>query len=193
MKTLIFATGNPHKVAEVNDMLHGLYEVKSLADIGCTEEIPETADTLEGNAKLKAAYVRQQYGLDCFAEDTGLEVDALDGAPGVFSARYAGEGKDPAANLQLLLENLRNEEVRSARFRTVIALHTHTQTITFEGVVEGQIARQPSGVGGFGYDPVFIPNGYTCTFSEMSAAEKHAISHRGKAVRQLLAYLKNPR
>lgn len=193
MKTLIFATGNLNKVAEVQDMLNGLYYVKSLVDIGCFEDIPETADTFEGNALLKAAYIKNQYGLDCFAEDTGLEVDALNGAPGVYSARYAGSGKDPHANLNLLLANLHEEENRSAQFRTVIALQQGAQTLTFEGVVRGTIAKTPQGSGGFGYDSLFIPDGFDRTFAEMTAAEKHAISHRGTAVRKLLAYLKNHR
>ena len=189
MKTLLFATGNPHKVQEMQQILDGRYRLLSLADIGCTEDIPETADTFEGNALLKARYVAQRYHSDCFAEDTGLEVDALNGAPGVYSARYAGEGKDPSANLQLVLAQMAGLENRKARFRTVIALLLNGGEYLFEGCVEGHIAHVPRGEGGFRYDPVFIPEGHGHTFAEMPSEAKHAISHRGKAVAQLLHFL----
>jgi XTP/dITP diphosphohydrolase len=189
MKTLLFATGNPHKVQEMQQILDGRYRLLSLADIGCMEDIPETADTFEGNALLKARYVVQHYHTDCFAEDTGLEVEALNGAPGVYSARYAGEEKDPAANLQLVLAQMEGVENRKARFRTVIALLLDGREYLFEGSVEGHIAKTPRGEGGFGYDPVFIPEGHSHTFAEMPSEAKHAISHRGKAVAQLLHFL----
>lgn len=190
MKTLLFATGNPHKVKEVREILAERYEVKSLHDIGCQEDIPETAPTLEGNALLKARYVVDRYGMDCFAEDTGLEVDALGGAPGVFSARYAGEDKNPKANMSLLLKNLEEQPNRNAQFRTVIALCLEGKEFLFEGIVRGVIAKIPSGEGGFGYDPVFVPEGYSQSFAQIPAEEKNRISHRGKAVSKLLEFLK---
>ena len=190
-KKLVFATGNRHKVAEVREIVGDRYEILSLADIGCTEEIPETAPDLEGNALLKARFVLEHFGLDCFAEDTGLEVAALQGAPGVFSARYAGPGKSARENTALLLRNLEGSPVREAQFRTVVALLLKGETRLFEGVVKGEIAQSPSGEGGFGYDPVFIPSGFPCTFAEMSPETKNAISHRGKAVSQLLKYLED--
>jgi len=189
MNTLVFATGNPHKVLEVKALLNERYEIKSLKDIGCEEDIPETSLSLEGNALLKARYVVEHYGLDCFSEDTGLEVAALDGEPGVYSARYAGAGKDPEANIDLLLKKLEGEENRSARFRTVIALIQNGKEHTFEGIVNGHISRKRRGESGFGYDPVFIPDGYEHSFAEMSQTEKNAISHRGRAIRNFLAFL----
>ncbi len=190
MRTLLFATGNPHKVKEVREMLSALYDIKSLADIGFLEEIPETAPTLEGNALLKARFIAGRYQLDCFAEDTGLEVDALGGAPGVYSARYAGEGKDPAANMTLLLHNLKSHANRKAQFRTVIALCQEGKEYLFEGIVRGAIAEIPSGEGGFGYDPVFVPEGYTQSFAQIPPEEKNRISHRGNAITKLLEFLK---
>ena len=189
MNTLVFATGNPHKVLEVKALLNERYEIKSLKDIGCEEDIPETSLSLEGNALLKARYVVEHYGLDCFSEDTGLEVAALDGEPGVYSARYAGAGKDPEANIDLLLKKLEGEENRSARFRTVIALIQNGKEHTFEGIINGHISRKRRGESGFGYDPVFIPDGYEHSFAEMSQTEKNAISHRGRAIRNFLAFL----
>jgi XTP/dITP diphosphohydrolase len=189
MKKLIFATGNPHKVKEVNEMLGGTFEVLSLKDIGCTEDIPETRPTIAGNALQKAEYVLENYGVDCFSEDTGLEVDALGGAPGVLSARYAGSDRDSDANMNLLLKNLEGKENRSARFRTVIALKLKGETHTFEGIAEGTIRHERSGQGGFGYDPIFEPLGHNVTFAELSSQEKNTISHRGQAVRKLVAYL----
>ncbi|HFA50588.1 MAG TPA: non-canonical purine NTP diphosphatase [Bacteroidetes bacterium] len=190
MKKLIFATGNPYKVKEVHKMLGGEFEVASLKDIGCEEDIPETSPTIEGNALQKARYVYEKYGLDCFSEDTGLEVKSLNGEPGVRSARYNGEVKDSEGNLQLVLEKLKGQADRSARFKTVIALILDGKEHTFEGIAEGQIRHEKSGTGGFGYDPIFQPDGFPVTFAEMSDAEKNAISHRGKAVSQLVDFLK---
>ena len=191
MQSLIFATGNPHKVNEVTAMIGDLYRIQSLADIGCREEIPETAETIEGNALLKARYVRDRYGLDCFAEDTGLEIDALGGEPGVYSARYAGPQRDAAANMALVLEKMARKRDRSARFRTVIALTLDGEEHTFEGVAEGRILTDAQGGGGFGYDPIFQPAGEERSFAEMTAPEKNAISHRGRALRQLVAFLRS--
>lgn len=189
MKQLVFATNNPHKLQEIRAILGSDFLVKGLCDIGCTEDIPETADTLEGNAAIKARYVKEHYGYDCFADDTGLEVTALGGAPGVYSARYAGPGHDSAANVALLLENMKNENDRTARFRTVIALTEGDEIKEFEGIVNGRIIESLRGDGGFGYDPVFVPDGYDMTFAELSAEEKNSISHRGRAVAALLQYL----
>lgn len=189
MKQLVFATNNPHKLQEIRAILGSDFLVKGLCDIGCTEDIPETADTLEGNAAIKARYVKEHYGYDCFADDTGLEVTALGGAPGVYSARYAGPGHDSAANVALLLENMKNEDDRTARFRTVIALTEGDEIKEFEGIVNGRIIESLRGDGGFGYDPVFVPDGYDMTFAELSAEEKNSISHRGRAVAALLQYL----
>ncbi|AEE47968.1 Nucleoside-triphosphatase rdgB [Haliscomenobacter hydrossis DSM 1100] len=190
MKTLIFASSNPNKIKEVREMLDGLFEVKGLLDIGCTKDIPETADTIEGNALLKARYVVENYGLNCFSEDTGLEVFALKGAPGVHSARYSGEGRDPQANIDLLQQNLAPHADRSARFKTVIALILDGKEHLFEGLVYGQIRKEQHGSGGFGYDPVFVPDGYALSFAEMDKTEKNRISHRGRAVQKLLDFLK---
>lgn len=189
MKQLVFATNNPHKLQEIRAILGPDFLVKGLKDIGCTEDIPETADTLEGNAAIKARYVKDHYGYDCFADDTGLEVTALDGAPGVYSARYAGPGHDSDANVALLLKNMKNADDRSARFRTVIALTEGDEIKEFEGIVNGHIIDSLRGEGGFGYDPVFVPEGYDLTFAELSAEEKNSISHRGRAVAALLKYL----
>lgn len=191
MQSLIFATGNPYKVNEVTAMIGDLYQIKSLVDIGCREEIPETTGTIEGNALQKARYVRDHYGLDCFAEDTGLEIDALDGEPGVYSAHYAGPQRDSEANMALVLKRMASQRDRSARFRTVIALTLDGEEYTFEGVAEGRILTTAQGDGGFGYDPIFQPEGEKRSFAEMTAAEKNAISHRGRALRQLMAFLRN--
>jgi XTP/dITP diphosphohydrolase len=190
MQTLIFASSNPNKIREVREMLDGLYEIKGLHDIGCTEDIPETADTIEGNALLKARYVVELYGLNCFSEDTGLEVSALNGAPGVHSARYSGEDRDPQANIDLLQKNLAPHDDRSARFKTVIALSLDGVEHLFEGLVNGHIRQEQFGTGGFGYDPVFVPDGYSVSFAEMDKEEKNRISHRGRAVQKLLDFLK---
>lgn len=189
METIVFATANKHKVREVKQLLGSQYEILSLKDIGCEEDIPETQDTIAGNAQQKARYLKAHYGRDCFAEDTGLEIDALDGAPGVYTARYAGPQRDPQDNMQLVLEQLADTNERSARFRTVIALILDGKEYLFEGVAEGNIAEQQSGTEGFGYDPVFIPEGYDQTFAELDSAEKNAISHRGKAVEKLAQFL----
>ena len=187
---LVFATRNPGKVLEIAQMLSAQYDIVGLDDIGCQEDIPETAPTIPGNAIQKAEYVLEHYGVHCFADDTGLEVDALDGAPGVHTARYAGEAKDAQANMDKLLDALEGQANRVARFRTVIALTTPDGTRTFEGICIGEIAAQQCGAEGFGYDPVFVPEGGPLTFAEMDAAAKNAISHRGRAVRAMVAELK---
>ncbi len=191
---LVLATNNAHKLQEVRQILGDRFEVVSLSDIGCHEDIPETANTLEGNALQKARYVKEHYGLDCFADDTGLEVNALDGAPGVHTARYAelaGEGSthDTQANMRLLLKKLENNSDRSARFRTVIALIYKGEEHLFEGTVQGSILHERHGEAGFGYAPIFQPDGYTVSFAEMPAAEKNAISHRGRATQKLVQFL----
>ncbi|MDR0541882.1 MAG: non-canonical purine NTP diphosphatase [Dysgonamonadaceae bacterium] len=186
---LIFATNNAHKLDEVRAVLGDNYCIRSLEDIGCCESIPETAVTLEGNALLKAQFVCERYGDDCFADDTGLEVKALDNAPGVYSARYAGESKNPAANRQKLLRELEGKADRSARFRTVIALIRGGEKYLFEGTVEGEIIREERGSAGFGYDSLFVPRGYTQTFAELGMEVKNAISHRAEAVNRLKQFL----
>lgn len=191
MRKLIFATNNAHKLGEVQALLGDAFELVTLRECGITEDIPETADTLEGNALQKARFVYEKTGLDCFADDTGLEVDALGGAPGVHSARYATDGHDFAANNRLLLKNLEGTTDRTARFRTVIALIIDGVEYTFEGRVEGTIATSESGSEGFGYDPLFVPSGEIITFAQMSAEAKNAISHRGRAVAKLVNFLKN--
>lgn len=191
MRKLIFATNNAHKLGEVQALLGDAFTLVTLRECGITEDIPETADTLEGNALQKARYVYEKTGLDCFADDTGLEVDALGGAPGVHSARYATDGHDFAANNRLLLKNLEGVTDRTARFRTVIALIIDGVEYTFEGRVEGTIATSESGSEGFGYDPLFVPSGEIITFAQMSAEAKNAISHRGRAVAKLVNFLKN--
>ncbi len=191
MRKLIFATNNAHKLGEVQALLGDAFTLVTLRECGITEDIPETADTLEGNALQKARYVYEKTGLDCFADDTGLEVDALGGAPGVHSARYATDGHDFAANNRLLLKNLEGITDRTARFRTVIALILDGVEYTFEGRVEGTIATAESGSEGFGYDPLFVPSGEIITFAQMSAEAKNAISHRGRAVAKLVNFLKD--
>lgn len=186
---IVFATNNLHKLDEVRRIAGPEVEILSLAEIGCTDDIPETSDTIEGNAVQKARYVKEKFGYDCFADDTGLMVDALDGAPGVYSARYAGPGHDSRANMALLLKNLEGVADRSARFLTVIALVRGEELHTFEGVVEGEILTAPEGEGGFGYDPVFRPLEADCCFGLMSAEAKDAISHRGRATRKLIEYI----
>jgi XTP/dITP diphosphohydrolase len=189
MPKLVFATGNPNKISEVNDLLAGHFEVLGLADIGCPPDLPETSPTIPENALQKARYVHENFQVDCFSEDTGLEVAALGGEPGVLSARYAGEDKNPAANMDLVLRKMAGEPNRKARFYTVIALILNGEEHLFEGIAEGEIRREPSGTGGFGYDPIFQPTGFGVTFAELSKAEKNAISHRGKAVRKLVDFL----
>ena len=191
MTNIVFATQNAHKIKEIQEMLPPSFQIRSLLDIGCTEAIPETQATIEGNALQKATYVYEHYGVNCFAEDTGLEVAALNGAPGVYSARYAGPQRSAADNMQLLLDKLADQPNRAARFKTVIALIINGETHTFEGIVNGHIAESPRGTGGFGYDPVFLPEGETSSFAEMDAARKNAISHRGRALAALLQYFRD--
>ena len=189
MQDIVFATNNSHKLEEIRRIIGGKFRILSLKEIGCEDDIPETADTLEGSAIMKARYVKQHYGYDCFADDTGLMVNALDGAPGVYSARYAGPGHDSVANMSLLLKNLQGITDRRARFVTVIALILNGVETTFEGQVEGRILTEPHGADGFGYDPVFQPDESDMSFAEMSADAKNAISHRGRATEKLMAYL----
>lgn len=186
---IVFATHNAHKVSEVQAVLGSEYQLVTATEVGITEEIPETQPTIEGNALQKARYVYEHTGLNCFADDTGLEVEALNGAPGVYSARYAGEHVSYADNNVLLLKNLAGCENRKARFRTVIALIVDGKEYLFEGRVEGTIATEPHGEGGFGYDPLFVPEGSQLTFAEMSSEAKNKISHRGRAVAKLVAFL----
>ncbi len=191
MSSIVFATNNAHKLAELREIVGDRMEILSLADIGCHDEIPETADTLEGNALIKAHWVSERYGYDCFADDTGLVVDALSGAPGVYSARYAGEQCVASDNVALLLKNLRDVTDRKARFVTVIALVRKGSEHLFRGSVEGVITSGCRGDSGFGYDPVFLPDGFTKTFAEMTDDEKNAISHRGRATKELLKFLQD--
>lgn len=186
---ICFATNNPKKIEEVKAALGDSFEIVSLKDIGCLDELPETGDTLEHNAFQKAKYVKEHFGVDCFADDTGLEVDALEGKPGVYSGRYAGEPRSDGRNIDLLLKNLENTSLRNARFKTIIALLLGNEEYKFEGVAEGEILRARTGAGGFGYDPVFLPKGYSRSFAEMNLSEKNEISHRGKAVSQLISFL----
>lgn len=186
---LVFATNNQHKLEEVQQITSGITEIVSLADINCQDDIAETADTLEGNALLKARYVKEKFGFDCFADDTGLEVEALDNAPGVYSARYAGPGHDAEANMQKLLQAMKGKVNRKARFRTVIALILDGKEYLFEGVVNGSISEEKRGTSGFGYDPVFVPESYTQSFAEMGNEIKNTISHRAEAVKKLSTFL----
>jgi XTP/dITP diphosphohydrolase len=186
---LVFATNNPNKLSELQDLVPEGIEILSLKDINCNEELPETNPTLEGNALQKAKYVFDNYGFNCFADDTGLEIEVLGGAPGVYSARYAGEDCKAEDNMQKVLEKLEHEDNRNAKFRTVIALIIKGEENLFEGECSGKITKTKSGAEGFGYDPIFIPEGHGITFAEMSKQEKGAISHRGKAVKQLVGFL----
>ena len=187
---IVFATNNKNKVLEIKALLPADFEVLSLEDIGCTEEIPETSETIEGNALQKAHYIKDNYGYDCFADDTGLEVEALSGEPGVYSARYAGEEKNDNANIEKLLENLQNSLNRKARFKTVIALYLDERTHTFTGICEGEILIEKKGSHGFGYDPVFQPLESEKSFAEMDLSEKSKVSHRGKATKKLIEFLR---
>lgn len=189
MHELVFATNNRHKLEEICSMLNNRFTILSLQDVGCTEEIPEDRPTLEGNASQKAFYLFDKYGFDCFADDTGLEVEALGGEPGVFSARYAGPGKNAADNTEKLLKSLEKINNRRARFRTVISLVLNGVEWQFEGIVNGVILREKKGTGGFGYDPVFKPEGSDKSFAEMSLEEKNTLSHRGRAFEKLTAFL----
>ena len=190
MKKIVFATNNAHKLQELRQMIGGNYQVLGLADIGCHEEIPETADFIEENARMKARYVKEHYGYDCFSDDTGLEIDALGGEPGVHSARYAGPGHDSEANIDKVLSKLECVTARTARFRTAIALLQGDDMHMFEGKVEGVILTERHGTGGFGYDSIFQPvEGDGSTFAQMSPQQKNSISHRGRAVSRLVEYL----
>ena len=190
-KEIVFATNNLHKLTEIREIIGDKFKILSLSEIGCNEDIPETASTLEGNAEIKARYVKEHYGYDCFADDTGLEVEALTGAPGVLSARYAGEAHDSQANMDLLLKNMCCEENRNARFRTVIALLINDELTLIDGIVEGEIMHEREGEGGFGYDPIFKPIESEFTFAQMSSEEKNKISHRGRATAKLIEKLEN--
>ena len=189
-KKLVVATNNAHKLEEIAAILGDEMELLSLKDIKCLADIPETADTLEGNARQKAMYIYENYGMDCFADDTGLEVDALNGAPGVYSARYAGDGHDSEANMQKLLHELEGKENRKAQFRTAICLIQEGKEYLFEGIVKGEIIQEKRGGAGFGYDPIFVPEGYEQTFAELGNDVKNTISHRARAVEKLCLFLK---
>lgn len=189
MERLVFATNNAHKLKEVRDLAGNQIELMSLKEIGCNDDVPEDADTLEGNASIKAWYIYNKYGADCFADDTGLEIDALDGRPGVKSARYAGEDCIPANNIRKVLRELKDESNRKARFRTVISLIIAGQETRFDGIVDGVILHELRGGDGFGYDPVFLPDGYNRSFAEMTLEEKNRISHRARAIEKLIDYL----
>jgi XTP/dITP diphosphohydrolase len=187
---LVFASNNKNKIQEIQSMLPESIKILSLSDIGCHEDIPETANTIEGNAILKANYVTQKYGYDCFADDTGLEVEILNGEPGVFSARYAGEQRDDNDNMDKLLAELNDKTNRNAQFKTVICLNINGEQHLFTGIAKGEITKEKLGNQGFGYDPIFQPEGYQHTFAQISLEEKANISHRGKATRALIDFLK---
>lgn len=186
---LVFATNNQHKLHEISHLLDGSFELLCLNDINFTEDIPENQDTIEGNASEKAFYIWNKYGLNCFADDTGLEIEALNGAPGVYSARYAGEEKSAEKNIELVLQKLAKIKNRKARFKTVISLVIDGREVQFEGIVNGQILEEKRGKTGFGYDPIFQPEESDLSFAEMSLEEKNKISHRGRAVQKLVEYL----
>ena len=186
---LVFASNNKNKIQEIQALVPNTFQIVSLEDIGCFEDIPETADTIEGNAILKANYVTSNYGYDCFADDTGLEVDALNGAPGVYSARYAGEQKDANDNMDKLLSELKDKSNRKANFKTVIALNLNGKQNLFTGIINGKIIEEKIGTNGFGYDPIFVADGFDKTFAELSMEEKSTISHRGIAVKELILFL----
>lgn len=188
-RKLVFATNNLHKLEEVQEVVGSSFEIISLKDIGCFDDIAETGDTLEVNALIKARYIKEKYGYDCFGDDTGLEVEVLNGAPGVYSARYAGDGHDSKANIKKLLTEMQGTDNRKARFRTVIALIIDNKEYLFEGEVKGQIITEEKGTAGFGYDPVFIPDGYSQTFAELGNDIKNEISHRALATKALCNFL----
>ena len=188
---IVFASNNKNKILEIQSMLPESIQILSLESIGCLEEIPETSETIEGNAILKANYVTQKYGFDCFADDTGLEVEALNGEPGVYSARYAGEQKNANDNMNKLLDELADKTNRNAQFKTVIALNLKGKQYLFEGIASGEIIKEKIGTGGFGYDPIFKPTNYDETFAQLSLDIKNEISHRGKATKALLEFLQN--
>lgn len=187
---LVFATNNRHKLQEVQAMIGDQFILKTLEDIGCFDDIPETGSTFNENASQKSHYILEHFGLDCFADDSGLEIDALNGEPGVYSARYSGS-RDSETNLQLVLDKMKGQISRKARFRCVISLILHGKEHLFEGTAEGAITEERSGSDGFGYDPIFRPDGYSVTYAEMSAEEKNRISHRAIAVGKLVEFLKN--
>jgi XTP/dITP diphosphohydrolase len=191
MRKLVFATNNDHKLRELKEILSSEFELLSLNDIGCNDDIPETGTTLEVNAAQKSFYIWDKYGINCFADDTGLEIEALGNEPGVYSARYAGEGRSAADNMLKVLKLMKNKTNRNARFRCVISLIIDGDEKQFEGIVEGEILTEKHGESGFGYDPIFMPIGFNQSFAEMSADEKNQISHRGRAVMKLVEYLKN--
>jgi XTP/dITP diphosphohydrolase len=191
MRKLVFATNNDHKLRELKQILSSEFELLSLNEIGCTDDIPETGTTLEANAAQKSFYIWNKYGVNCFADDTGLEIEALGNEPGVYSARYAGEGRDASDNMLKVLEKMKYETNRNARFRCVISLVINGEEKQFEGIVGGEILTEKHGVAGFGYDPIFMANGFNQSFAEMSADDKNKISHRGRAVMKLVEYLKN--
>ncbi len=186
---LVFASNNKNKIQEIQALVPKTIQIVSLEDIGCTEDIPETADTIEGNAILKANYVTEKYGYDCFADDTGLEVEVLNGAPGVYSARYAGEQKDANDNMDKLLSELKDKTNRKANFKTVIALNLNGNQNLFTGIINGKIIEEKIGTNGFGYDPIFVAEGFDKTFAELTMEEKSTISHRGIAVKELILFL----
>ena len=188
---IVFATNNPNKLKEIQTLIPKEIEIISLKEIGCTEDIPETGDTLEANAFQKAHYIKENYNYDCFADDTGLEIDALNSAPGVYSARYAGPEKCAEANIEKILNELQGKENRKAKFRTAIALTFNNEEHLFEGKVEGYISKDKQGDEGFGYDPIFLPENEKRSFAQMSMKQKGTLSHRGRAVNKLVAYLKN--
>lgn len=190
MREIVFATNNKNKLVEMRQIMDGLYHVMSLEELGCHEEIIEDADTIQGNAKIKADYITNNYHVDCFADDTGLEVEALNGAPGVYSARYAGEHCSYQDNVNKMLNAMKGCENRKAAFRTVIALNLNGGTYYFEGRCDGQITREQRGSEGFGYDPIFQPDGFDKTFAELGSEVKNSISHRGRATRKLIEFLK---
>jgi len=189
MQQLVFATNNQHKLEEVSAKIKGRFELLSLEDIGCTDDIEETGTTFRENASIKSHYIYHKYQLNCFGDDSGLEIDALNSEPGVYSARYAGEHGNHAANMSKVLQNLNNEKDRKARFRTVISLIWNGEEHFFDGTVEGNIRTELSGTEGFGYDPIFEPEGYNITFAEMSMDQKNSISHRARAVDKLIDFL----
>ncbi len=189
MKTLVFATNNQHKLQEIQELLGDAFVLKTMKDIDCHEDIVEDAPDLQGNAQLKARYIKEKYGYDCFADDTGLEIEALDGEPGVYSARYAGDQRNSEDNMNLVLRKLEGKPQRKAQFRTAICLILDNEEYLFEGIVEGEIATERSGQKGFGYDPIFIPEGQKRSFAEMSSEEKNAISHRGRAFQKMIEFL----
>lgn len=186
---LVFATHNQNKAKEIQSLLDDRFEILTLSEINCNDEIPETVETLEGNSLLKAQFVSENFKVNCFADDTGLEIVALDGKPGVYSARYAGEEKSAEANMNRVLSELENSTNRNAQFRTVITLILENKTFTFEGIVKGEIIREKRGTDGFGYDPIFVPEGQNKTFAEMTMAEKNLQSHRARAFQKMIEFL----